>query len=127
MTMMTWGDYTFEVNRFAYQTLSRSTEFPWVKQDRLQNVSAYQATGKASETMSLQGIVLTAYKGGDVQPNVLRTLAGQMNPQIMTLGTGENLGWWCVKSVREEQSHIMKDGAPRKQTLSLELVKYGPA
>ena len=125
MTMMTWGDYTFEVNSFPYQTLSRATEFPWAKQDRLQNVSAYQATGKASETMSLQGIVLTAYKGGAVQPNVLRTLASQMKPQVMTFGSGENLGWWGLKNVREEQANIMKDGAPRKQTLSLEFVKDG--
>ena len=60
-----------------------------------------------------------------MQPDIFRRLGGDMKPQVMTLGTGENLGWWCLKNVREEQSHIMKDGAPRKQTLSLELVKYG--
>ena len=48
-----------------------------------------------------------------------------MAPVQLTTGYGEVLGRWYMTSMEEEQEGLLLDGAPRKQTFSLEFKRYG--
>ena len=44
---------------------------------------------------------------------------------LTTTGYGDVLGNWCLKSLEEEQSAFLQGGIPRKQSFTLEFVRYG--
>ncbi|MEO4031102.1 phage tail protein, partial [Chromobacterium vaccinii] len=57
--------------------------------------------------------------------DALRAIGDALEPVTLTTGYGEHLGRWYLTRVQEEQSHLFADGAPRKQSFSLEFTRYG--
>ena len=66
-----------------------------------------------------------AQMAGMTQLNALRRIGFQMKPVELIAGHGETLGRWYLASVSEDQSDLMADGAPRKQTFTVEFKRYG--
>ena len=64
-------------------------------------------------------------KGGLKQLDTLRSIGAQLQPLGLTTGYGDVLGNWCLKSIEEEQGAFLQGGIPRKQTFTLEFVRYG--
>lgn len=56
----------------------------------------------------------------------LRRLAERREPLILSSGYGEvQMGLWCLVRISENQSALLGNGAPRKQTFDLEFKRYG--
>lgn len=123
--MLILGVYRFCISNAAYQTLSRSTEYRWEEQPRLDNEPAMQFIGQGSDTIKLDGTIYPHFKGGLRQVTLMRAEALAGTPLMLITGNGTAFGRWCIVSVEETQTFFLKDGTPRKITFSLTLKKYG--
>ncbi|RKF36160.1 phage tail protein [Paraburkholderia fungorum] len=120
------GDtFHFNLSTAAFDKLRRTTKYKVASQERLNRQEALQAVSQGGETITLSGVVFAAYGAGAKQIDALRAIGGRMVPVQLTTGYGEVLGRWYLQGVDEEQEALMSDGAPRKQTFSLEFGRYG--
>ncbi|KGV91407.1 phage P2 GpU family protein [Burkholderia pseudomallei ABCPW 30] len=117
--------FNFGLSTAAFDKLRRTTRYKVASQERLNRPEALQAVSQGGETIVLSGVVFAALGAGARQLEALRAIGGRMKPVQLTAGTGDVLGRWYLQSVEEEQEALMSDGAPRKQTFSLEFGRYG--
>lgn len=117
--------FYFNLDTLAFNELMRQAEYKWVGQERLTRRAAQQAVGLGEEKMTLKGAVFPHWRGGLGQLDVLRKLAGRLVPLELVTGAGNVLGTWCLRSVQEEQSALLRGAIPRKQGFTLEFVRYG--
>ncbi|WP_030128500.1 phage tail protein [Pseudomonas sp. QTF5] len=117
--------YYFNLDTAAFDELSRQTAFRWASQERLTRRPAQQAVGMGDEKITLKGAIYPGHKGGLKQLDTLRSIGAQLLPLGLTTGYGHVLGDWCLTSIDEEQSALLQGGIPRKQSFSLEFVRYG--
>lgn len=120
------GDtFHFNLSTAAFDKLRRTTKYKVASQERLNRQEALQAVSQGGETITLSGVVFAASGAGAKQLDALRAIGDRMVPVQLTTGYGEVLGRWYLQAVDEEQEALMSDGAPRKQTFSLEFGRYG--
>ncbi|MEN8502058.1 MULTISPECIES: phage tail protein [Paraburkholderia] len=120
------GDtFHFNLSTAAFDRLRRTTKYKVASQERLNRQEALQAVSQGGETITLSGVVFAASGPGAKQIDALRAIGDRMVPVQLTTGYGEVLGRWYLQGVDEEQEALMSDGAPRKQTFSLEFGRYG--
>ncbi|WP_244744927.1 phage tail protein [Paraburkholderia terricola] len=120
------GDtFHFNLSTAAFDKLRRTTKYRVASQERLNRQEALQAVSQGGETITLSGVVFAASGAGAKQIDALRAIGDRMVPVQLTTGYGEVLGRWYLQGVDEEQEALMSDGAPRKQTFSLEFGRYG--
>jgi phage protein U len=120
------GDtFHFNLSTAAFDKLRRTTKYKVASQERLNRQEALQAVSQGGETITLSGVVFAASGAGAKQIDALRAIGDRMVPVQLTTGYGEVLGRWYLQGVDEEQEALMSDGAPRKQTFSLEFGRYG--
>ncbi|ORC44451.1 oxidoreductase [Burkholderia sp. A27] len=124
------GDtFHFSLSTAAFDKLRRTTKYKVASQERLNRQEALQAVSQGGETITLSGVVFAASGAGRSagirQIDALRAIGDRMVPVQLTTGYGEVLGRWYLQGVDEEQEALMSDGAPRKQTFSLEFGRYG--
>jgi phage protein U len=125
MSLLSWGDFHFQIDTFAHNTLMRTWEANIASHGIVKSNARVQATGIPVETITIRGAIYTKFsKKADSFPQELRRLGNEMEPRELFLGTGDLLGSWFLKSIQEEQSALMKDGIPRKQALTLQFTKY---
>lgn len=133
--LMTLGDgqsqFRFAIDTAAYQSLQRRTEWRWPAQDRLWNDPARQFTGKGQDEITLEGVILPAFRGGLGQIKALRELADAplrdgsgARPLMLVTGYGDVLGEWVITGLEEEQPAIGPSGAPLEQRFRLTLAAY---
>ena len=123
--MMKLGDFAFGIESAAYQTLARKNSWRWVEQARISRKPAQQAIGPGAEKLTIAGRIYPHWKGGLGQLPALRTVADQMQPQILVDGTGRVWGKFVITKLVETQKHINEQGQPRRQDFSLEIREYG--
>ncbi|WP_035546349.1 phage tail protein [Burkholderia sp. 9120] len=120
------GDtFHFNLSTAAFDRLRRTTKYKVASQERLNRPEALQAVSQGGETITLSGVVFAAVQAGAGQLKALRAIGARLVPVQLTTGYGEVLGRWYLQGVDEEQEALMSDGAPRKQTFSLEFGRYG--
>ena len=117
--------YYFNLDTAAFDELRRQTAFRWASQERLTRRPAQQAVGMGDEKITLKGAIYPGHKGGIKQLDTLRSIGALLLPLGLTTGYGHVLGDWCLTSIEEEQSVLLQGGIPRKQSFSLEFVRYG--
>ncbi|WP_236193630.1 phage tail protein [Pseudomonas faucium] len=117
--------FYFNLDTAAFDELQRKTAYRWTPQERLTRDIAQQAVGQGEDTLSIKGAVFPLFKGGISQLDTLRAMGRQLLPVSLTTGYGAVLGTWCLQRVDEDQSALLAGGIPRKQSFSLEFVKYG--
>jgi phage protein U len=117
--------YYFNVETAAFDELRRQTGFRWAGQERLTRDIAQQAVGQGEDKLTIKGVIFPAFKGGIGQLDTLRGIGRKLGPVSLVTGFGAVLGTWCLTNVEEEQSALLGGGIPRKQSFSLEFVKYG--
>jgi len=121
--------FHFNLSTAAFDRLRRTTKYKVASQERLNRQEALQAVSQGGETITLSGVVFAASVAGRSpgirQIDALRAIGDRMVPVQLTTGYGEVLGRWYLQAVEEEQEALMSDGAPRKQTFSLEFGRYG--
>lgn len=123
-TMMRLGPFSFGINTAAYQDLKRTAEYKWPAQERFGQDDALQYTGPGAETITLSGVILTAYRGGTGQLNRLRALGATGQPQLLISGLGAIMGRWVIERVEEGQTVFAAAGHPRRQEFTVQLRKY---
>lgn len=123
--MMILGVYRFCIGNAAYQSLSRTTEYRWEEQSRLDSEPAMQFIGAGGESIKLEGTIYPQFRGGLRQVALMRAEAGFGKPLMLISGNGTAFGRWCICDIAETQTTFLKDGTPRKITFSLTLKKYG--
>lgn len=133
--LMTLGDrqvwFMFSIDTAAYQSLQRRTEWRWPAQERLWNDPARQFTGKGQDEITLEGVILPAYRGGLGQIAAMREMADAAlrdgsiaRPLLLVTGYGDVLGEWVITGIEEEQPTIGPSGAPLEQRFRLTLAAY---
>ena len=122
---MVLGTFTFGINTAAYDALRRSTEYRWPGQPLFGKDDALQHTGMGPDVITLSGVIMTTYRGGTGQLEILRGIAAKGQPQILVTGLGQVLGKWVVERVEETQSLFASAGMPRMQQFTVQLRKYG--
>lgn len=125
LTMLRLGSFSFGINTAAYSALKRTSEYTWAAQARFGQFDALQYTGPGQDSITLDGVVLTAYRGGTGQVERLRGLASQGRPQMLISGLGDILGMWVIESVGEGQGVFAAAGIPRRQEFTVKIRKYG--
>ena len=76
MPMLMLGGYQFGVNTAAFQQLMHSSEYRWPAQEVFGSRPRMQHTGQGAESITLQGTILTEWRGGAGQLDNMRALAG---------------------------------------------------
>lgn len=133
--LLTLGDgehiFRFAIDTAAYQSLTRRTEWRWPAQDRLWTDPARQFTGKGNDEITLDGVILPAFRGGLEQIKAMRELAdaaliegSEAKPLMLVTGYGDVLGEWVILSIEEEQPIIGERGAPLEQHFRITLAAY---
>lgn len=122
--MLQLGSYQFSVDTAAYQELKRSTEYRWKAQERIGQIDALQFTGVGADTITLTGVIFTAYKGGAKQVDAMRTEAAKGNALILVDGIGFVHGRWVIEKIEETQDAFVVAGIPRKQQFTLQIKRY---
>lgn len=117
--------FYFNLDTAAFDELSRKTAYRWQGQERLTRDIAQQGVGQGEDRLTIKGAIFPTFKGGIGQLDALRAIARELKPMMLTTGYGSVLGSWCLVSVDEEQASLLAGGIPRKQSFSLEFVKYG--
>lgn len=123
--MMRIGQFNFSVSTAAYQDFTREVNYRWQPQERFGQIPAQQFTGLGEENISLSGDIYPDYAGGLGQLDNMRLEAGLGLPLMLVDGQGYIWGKWVIKSIREQQTIFFADGAPRKQSFSMEITRYG--
>ncbi|ETX03575.1 MAG: tail protein (plasmid) [Candidatus Entotheonella factor] len=124
-TMLALGDFRFAVDTAAYQTLQRTSAYRWPGQERLAREPALQFTGPGTETLTLDGVIYPAFRGGLGQLDAMREMAARGEPLLLVDGLGQVRGQWVITQIEESQSHFLPKGIPRKMTFTLSLQRYG--
>jgi phage protein U len=123
--MLSLGDFQFSVETAAYTQFALRAEYPWATVERLQNTPQFQAMGKETRSVTLEGVVYPTYRDAGVsQVERLREAATKMEPQYLVSGDGRYLGRWIVKSISQTDTVFFEDGTPRKQEFSLEMERF---
>ena len=123
--MLALGDFRFEIGTAAYQSLQREHSYEWAVQDRLGRVGASQFTGRKPGTITLNGIIYPAFRGGLGQVQTMRDAAQNGEPLRLVSGTGKILGKWVITQVGETGKTFTDDGRPRRIDFTITLQEYG--
>ncbi|WP_236213566.1 phage tail protein [Metapseudomonas otitidis] len=116
--------FYFGLNTAAFDSLRRQSQYNIATQERLGRPQALQAVNQGGESLTLSGVV-SVQMADMTQLNALRRIGFQMRPVELIAGHGETLGRWCLASLSDDQGDLMADGAPRKQTFTVEFKRYG--
>lgn len=123
--MMGLGEFRFEIDTAAYQSLSRTDEYRWESQERISRAPALQFIGEGHTTFTLEGVIYPHWKGGLGQIQNMRNIAGRGFPLFLVSGYGDIFGLFAITNIEETQTIFFSNGAPRKQEFAVELMSYG--
>lgn len=123
--MLGLGDFRFAVSVAAYQKLEREHSFRWQKQDRIGRLPAMQYVGPDLPSVSLNGVIYPAFRGGLGQIELMRAMATLGQPLDLVAGTGVILGLWVILEIKDSHMYFTDDGRPRRVDFALKLREYG--
>lgn len=116
--------FYFALGAAAFDELRRRSQYVLSAQDRLTRAAAVQGVSVGGETLSVSGAIWLVQHGAG-HLDTLRRYGETLRPVTLTTGYGEQLGRWQIASIDDTQGALFRDGAPRKQTYSIEFTRYG--
>jgi phage protein U len=127
--MLMLGPYVFSIDTAAYQSLTRTTNYKWSKQERVNNKSAKQYISEPEDSITLNGVIYPEFSSGLLQLDLLRSLAATGKPQLLVASPtslqGFSFGYWIIENIQETQTYFLPGGVPRKIEFSLQLSDFG--
>ena len=123
--MLGLGEFRFEVDALAYQTLSFSQSWRWPEQARIGRDPALQFVGRNVGSIELDGVIYPSFKGGLGQIEAMRALANAGRPLQLVDGLGRIWGAWVITEIGDTRTVFAEDGQPRKVEFSIKLKDYG--
>jgi phage protein U len=125
MVMMALGDFRFSLDTAAFQELSRTHAWRWASVDRIGAKPAMQFVGPGEESITMNGTIYPAFRGGLGQIEAMRVEANKGEPLMLVDGTGQVWGKFCITEIRETRKVLFSDGTPRAQDFDISLQAYG--
>lgn len=122
--MMALGHYFFSWLTASYDNKEESRSYRWEAQNVVGHLPLYQYMGPGEQTLKLDGVIYSNYKGGILQIPLMKQTAAQGQPLMLIDGLGNVLGLWIITALQEKQTFFASNGLPRKATFSLDLKKY---
>jgi phage protein U len=119
--MMTYGMFVFGLDTAAYQELQRQTAWRHAAQNRVGRRAARQFLGPGDDTITLTGVLLPQFTGGQQSLDELREMADEGAAWPLIEGNGTNYGLFVIESMSERKSHQTKDGAAQRIAFDLVL------
>ncbi|KXA71050.1 phage tail protein [Bordetella hinzii] len=119
------GDFAFMVGTAAHQTLKRTNDYRWAKQDRLLRTPAKQFIGPGDDRIDLDGYLLPHYTGGADSITALRRRAALGEPQELIDHFGMVYGRYVVENIQETGTEMDIYGQPRRVDFSVSISAYG--
>jgi len=123
--MLGLGEFRFEVDALAYQTLSFSQSWRWPEQARIGRDPALQFVGRNVGSIELDGVLYPGFTGGLGQVEAMRALADAGRPLQLIDGLGRIWGAWVITEIGDTRTVFAEDGQPRKVEFSIKLKDYG--
>lgn len=123
--MMALGDYRFSLSTAAYQNLERTMSWRWAAVERVGGRPKQQYIGPGEETVSMDGSIYPAFRGGLGQIDRMRVEANKGEARLLVDGTGKVWGRYCITEIRETQTVFFSNGKPRKVDFAISLKHYG--
>ena len=122
---MALGEFRFSIGTAAYQRLVRYSSERWANVPRIGRAPAMQHLGAGEDTVTLDGVIYPAYRGGLGQLDRMRATAERGEPLELVSGAGFVFDRVVILSVEEAQSNFLSVGAPLKQEFRISLARYG--
>ncbi|WP_310606949.1 phage tail protein [Buttiauxella brennerae] len=134
-TMMSLGDFHFNVDDATYQSIQRTLSWRWSEQQRFGQRDMLQYTGKATPSIAFSGEVYTDNQRlttkidkmfvGTRPIKELSEIGDSETPQILISGTGDILGYWVVTDFSDTADHFLLAGIPKHQQFTMTIKYYG--
>lgn len=125
--LMALGLFVFETRSVPYQQLARSTTWRHSSQSRVGQRPAYQFVGPGEDTITLSGVLLPEFTGGQPSLDEIRRMADEGQAWPLIEGTGRQYGLWVITGVDETSSAFSYDGAAAKIEFTLNLERIDDA
>lgn len=120
--MMTLGLFVFGLDTLAYQSLQRTTQYRYGRNNRIGKRAASQYLGPGADTITLPGTV--HLEMGDMSAiEQLRTMANRGEPYVLVSAQGKVYGLWEIDEITESQELFLPNGEPRKNDFSIKLTR----
>lgn len=122
LAMMSYGFFVFMRSTIPYQETQRSAQWRHPTNSIIGKMPKTQFTGKESESITIQGVLMPSITGGKMTINALRAIAEQGEPYPLIDGSNFMiLGWYVIEEISETQSLFFADGATRRIDFSMKL------
>jgi len=122
---MAWavlGDVEFDLLT-SPTGLESSQGYTYAEHERIGLKPRLQWVGDELRQIRLQLQFMTAYCDPEAELGKLQELAAAHQPKRLVLGTGEDWGYWVIKSVRETRTRTDGDGLIVAVDVELELIQ----
>ncbi len=117
--------FIFGIDDAGYEKLSRSSNYRWPAQNRIQHRVAHQFVGEGNEAISINGYIHPEMGVGMYKLDDLRALAAGGQPHIVVTMHGKIFGKFVIVSVKDDFSGLLDDGKARRVDFVVELKRYG--
>lgn len=105
--------------------LDRTIEHRWEPVKRLGRRPAMQFLGPGEEHVTIKGFIYPPDYGSFESLQAMRNESMLGFPRPFITGYGEYQGLWCIKKIKDVQTHYWPDGSPRKVEFTIDLTHYG--
>ena len=125
------GGFQFEIASAAYETLTRTTQAIWARLQILSEHERLHAVGNSNDVIQLVGTVYPEHavrfggKKGTQTVDELRDMLKALIPYRITAADGRTWGFWVIETLRNQDSHWIPEGTPRRQAFWISLRYYG--
>lgn len=119
--MLALGMFVFSLSSLAYQEFQRQTDWRHAVNNRVGSHPAHQFLGRANDSVTLPGVLLSELAGTALSLDMLRLMANTGKAWPMVEGSGRIYGLWVIDSLSENKTLFFCDGTPRRIEFSLSL------
>ncbi|MDH2998093.1 oxidoreductase [Pasteurellaceae bacterium LFhippo2] len=120
--MMSLGYFVFTRQTIPYQNTSREMSWSHPSNERIGKMPVSQFTGKAGETITIDGTLMPEVTGGRFSMMALELMAEQGNAYPLISGSSFMIqGWFVIESISQNATQFFADGAPRQIDFSMQL------
>lgn len=124
-SLLTVGPLPMLAPESGLTRLRRRSAWRWPAQARVARRPALQWTGPDEESLTLEGVILPAWRGSASAPEALRALAATGAAHLVIGGDGAAYGRWVIRDLEETRERLYRDGAPRRLSWRLTLARDG--
>lgn len=121
LDMMTLGQFVFNLNTVPYQEMQHSAGWRHPSSSRVGLRPGYQFIGPDEETVTLSGVLLPTFTGGQSSLDELRAMADTGKAWPLIDGTGTLYGLFVIEKLDQTRSEFFSDGAARRIEFTLNL------